>query len=222
MMTDCDTAEYLRIPRSPVRQLPPERVSTEYLEIDSHTTRSHHHSPRSSHDAFIVEASPSRRADFDYEEIVERPRPRPRAISRPRSISVHGRRRAVSSVQLVEPRSHFEEHIESRPHSGQLMMVRPRDSDHEVDAYIRELEEETRLLRLERQGGIEITRQRETDTVDNRGNAEEKIEINRSERKGIYSSNYLLQYRYGSHLLIIQYRTQFSGNARDVRDFDMI
>lgn len=175
--------EYLRIPRSPVRQLPPERVSTEYLEIDTHTTRSHHHSPRSSHDAFIVEASPSRRADFDYEEIVERPRPRPRAISRPRSISVHGRRRAVSSVQLIEPRGHFEEHIESRPHSGQLMMVRPRDSDHEVDAYIRELEEETRLLRLERQGGIEITRQRETDTVDNRGNAEEKIEINRSERK---------------------------------------
>ena len=69
------------------------------------------------------------------------------------------------------------------------MVVRPRDSDHEVDSYIRELEEETRLLRLERQGGIEITRQRETDTIDNRGNAEEKIEVNRSERKGTSKSS---------------------------------
>lgn len=178
--------EYLRIPRSPVRQLPSERVSTEYLEVDSHShshSHSHHHSPRSSHDAFIVEASPSRRQDIEYEEIVERPRPRPRAISRPRSISVHGRRRLSSPVRLVEPRGYLEERIESRPHGNQLMVVRPRDSDHEVDSYIRELEEETRLLRLERQGGIEITRQRETDTIDNRGNAEEKIEVNRSERK---------------------------------------
>ncbi|KAJ5599251.1 hypothetical protein N7450_000318 [Penicillium hetheringtonii] len=178
--------EYLRIPRSPVRQLPPERVTTEYLEVDSHShshSHSHRHSPRSSHEAFIVEASPSRRQDIEYEEIVERSRPRPRAISRPRSISVHGRRRLSSPVRLVEPRDYLEERIESRPHGSQLMVVRPRDSDHEVDSYIRDLEEETRLLRLERQGGIEITRQRETDTIDNRGNAEEKIEVNRSERK---------------------------------------
>lgn len=179
MMIDQYTAEYLRVPRSPVRQLPPERVTTEYLEIDSHPHRSHHHTPRSSHDAFIVEASPSRHHDIEYEEIVERPRPRPR------SISVHGRRRLSSPVHLVEPRGHFEERIESRPHSGQLMVVRPRDSDHDVDSYIRDLEEETRLLRLERQGGIEITRQRETDTIDNRGNAEEKTEVHRSERKGM-------------------------------------
>lgn len=65
-----------------------------------------------------------------------------------------------------------------------MVLVRPRHSDHEVADYIRDLEEETRLLRLERQGGIEITRQRETDTIDDRGNEEEVTEIRRQERKG--------------------------------------
>jgi hypothetical protein len=65
-----------------------------------------------------------------------------------------------------------------------MVLVRPRHSDHDVSDYIRDLEEETRLLRLERQGGIEITRQRETDTIDNRGNEEEVTEVRRSERRG--------------------------------------
>jgi hypothetical protein len=85
-----------------------------------------------------------------------------------------------------------------------MMVVRPRDSDHEVDAYIRELEEETRMLRLERQGGYEISRHRETDTIDNRGNAEEKIEISKSERKGMYqpSSPYNSQIQFLTDLSI--------------------
>lgn len=63
-----------------------------------------------------------------------------------------------------------------------MVVVRPRHSEHED--YIHDLEEEMRLLRLERQGGIEITRQRETETIDNRGNEEEVTEIRRQERRG--------------------------------------
>jgi hypothetical protein len=66
-----------------------------------------------------------------------------------------------------------------------MVLVRPRDSDHGVDDYIRQLEEETRLLRLEREGGIEITRQRDTELIDSRGNEEEVTEIRRQERKGM-------------------------------------
>lgn len=171
-------AEYLHVPRSPVRELPRERVTTEHLYIDSHR-----HSPRSSHDTYIVEASPSRRPEYEYEEIIERPRAR--GISRPRSVSVHGRRRLSSPVRLIEPREYVEERIGTRGHSGQMVLVRPRSSENDVSEYIRDLEEETGLLRLERQGGIEITRQRETDTIDNRGNEEEVTEIRRSERRGM-------------------------------------
>lgn len=156
---------------------------TEHLTVDAH-------SPRLSHNAFIVEASPSRhrshsrRPDIEYEEVIERPRVR--GISRPRSVSVHGRRRLSSPVQLIEPRRH-EERLESdRLHTGPLAIVaRPRHSDNDVSNYIRDLEEETRLLRLERQGGIEITQRREMDTIDNRGNEEEVTEIRQQERKGM-------------------------------------
>lgn len=159
--------------------MPRERVTTGSLYLDSHQSR------RSSHDTYIVEGSPSRGSDYEYEEIIERPRLR--AISRPRSVSVHGRRRLSSPVQLIEPREHTEERVGTRGHSGQMVVIRPRGSDNDVDDYIRDLEEETRLLRLERQGGIEITRQRETDIIDDRGNEEEITEIRRSERKGMSS-----------------------------------
>ena len=66
-----------------------------------------------------------------------------------------------------------------------MVLVRPRESDHDVSSYIRDLEEETRLLRLERQGGIEITQQRETDIIDDRGNQAEVTEIRRQERSGM-------------------------------------
>lgn len=130
-----------------------------------------------------MEASPSRRSDYEYEEIIERPRVR--AISRPRSLSVHGRRRLSSPVQLIEPREYVEERVGTRGHSGQMVVVRPRSSENDVSDYIRDLEEETRLLRLERQGGIEISRQKETDIIDNKGNEEEITEIRRQERKGM-------------------------------------
>lgn len=161
--------------------MPRERVTTGSLYRDSPPSR------RPSHDTYIVEASPSRESDYEYEEIIERPRLR--AISRPRSVSAHGRRRFSSPVQLIEPRGYVEERAGPRGHSGQMVLIRPRDSDNDVDDYIRDLEEETRLLRLERQGGIEITRQRETDIMDDRGNEEEITEVRRSERKGMSSSS---------------------------------
>ena len=65
-----------------------------------------------------------------------------------------------------------------------MVLVRPKHSDHDLEISLRELEEEKRLLRAERQGGIEITRQRETDVIDDRGNEEEITEIRRQERKG--------------------------------------
>lgn len=89
--------------------------------------------------------------------------------------------------ERIEPRSSYvEERIEARPRdSGGLVLVRPRHSDHDVSDYIDDLEEETRMLRLERQGGgIEITRQRETDIIDSRGNEEEIIETRRQDRRG--------------------------------------
>ncbi|KAJ5150245.1 hypothetical protein N7448_001823 [Penicillium atrosanguineum] len=166
--------EYLRIAHSPHREVPRERVTTEHLVVDSHS----HYSPRSSHDAFIVEASPSRSPEYEYEELIDRPRRH--TISRPRSVSVHAHRPA-SPVRFVEPREYVEERVGTRGHSGSMVLVRPRNSDH--DDYIQDLEEETRLLRLERQGGIEITRQRETDIIDDHGNAEEVTEVRRSERR---------------------------------------
>lgn len=163
-------AEYL----SPVRERPRERVTTEYLQVEAGP------SPRSSRDAFIVEAAPSRHRSQSrhhhhdhYEEIVDRPRMR--GISRPRSVSVH----AHHPVQYIEQRE------SDSVRTGQMVLVRPRDSDHGVDDYIRQLEEETRLLRLEREGGIEITRQRDTELIDSRGNEEEVTEIRRQERKGM-------------------------------------
>lgn len=160
-------AEYL----SPVRERPRELVTTEYLQVEA--------APRSSRDTFIVEAAPSRHRSHSrhhhhdhYEEIVDTPRMR--GISRPRSVSVH----AHHPVQYIEQRE------SDNVRTGPMVLVRPRDSDHDVSDYIRELEEETRLLRLERQGGIEITRQRDTEIIDNRGNEEEVTEVRRQERRG--------------------------------------
>ena len=102
-------------------------------------------------------------------------------------MSVHDRRRRASSpVRLIEPREYIRERNEPRHHDHSMVLVRPRNADHEDDVaeYIRDLEEETRLLRLERQGGIEITRQRDTEYIDNKGNEEEVTEVRRSERRG--------------------------------------
>ncbi|CRL26666.1 unnamed protein product [Penicillium camemberti] len=165
--------EYIGLSSSPpLRERPRERVTTEHLRVEA--------SPRTSQ-AFIVEASPSRhrsrsRHHVDqYEEIVERPRVR--GVSRRRAVSVHDHApRLSSAVQYIGER-------ESDPvRTGPMVLVRPRESDHDVSDYIRDLEEETRLLRLERQGGIEITQQRETDIIDNRGNQAEVTEIRRQER----------------------------------------
>lgn len=112
-----------------------------------------------------------------YEEFVERPRAR--GVSRRRAVSVHDRGpHLLAPVQYIERES-------DAARTGSMVLVRPRESDHDVSDYIRNLEEETRLLRLERQGGIEITRQRETDIIDDRGNQEEVTEIRTQERSGM-------------------------------------
>lgn len=169
------TAEYVEFaPSPPLRERTRERVTTEHLRVDA--------SPRTSQ-AFIVEASPSRHrsrsrhyAD-EYEEIVERPRRR--GISRRRAVSVHDR-----GPRILSPVEYIEERELDSPRTSSMVVVRPRDSDDDVNEYIRNLEEETRLLRIERQGGIEITRQRETDIIDERGNQEEVTEVRRQERSG--------------------------------------
>ncbi|CAI7661285.1 unnamed protein product [Penicillium glandicola] len=165
--------EYIGLsPSPPPRERPREQVTTEYLRVEA--------SPRTSQ-AFIVEASPARHRSqsrhhvSQYEEVVERPRVR--GVSRRRAVSVHDHGpRLLSPVQYIEGRE------PDAVRTGSMVLVRPRESDHDVSDYIRDLEEETRLLRLERQGGIEITRQRETDIIDDRGNQEEITEIRRQER----------------------------------------
>lgn len=173
----CLLADYLRVPRSPVRSIPRERVTTEHLVVDARPAR---------HDTYLIEASPRRRdehEEIDYQEYIERPRRL--SISRPRSVSVNTHARHSSPLRLIEPRGYAEERIETRPrNSGQMVLVRPRHSDHEVDEYVRELEEEARLLRLERRGGYEVTRDRETDVIDSKGNETEIHEVRRTERKG--------------------------------------
>ncbi|OKO96482.1 hypothetical protein PENSUB_10657 [Penicillium subrubescens] len=168
--------DYLRIPRSPVRSIPRERVTTEHLVVDSRAPR---------HDTYLLEASPRRHGDYeeiDYDEYIHTSRRG--GITRPRSVSVNTHGRHSSPLRLIEPRGHVEERIEARPrNSGQLVLVRPRSSHHEVDDYVRDLEEEARLLRLERQGGYEVTRDRETDVIDSRGNEAEIHEVRRTERR---------------------------------------
>lgn len=174
-LTSAPSAEYLRVSRSPVRAIPRERVTTEHLAVDSRHRDTHY-----------IEASPRRHGyeEIDYEEYT--PRARTLLVSRPRSVSVNTQARPSTSLQLIEPRTYAEERIETRPrNSGQMVLVRPRDSDREVDQYVRELEEEARMLRLERRGGYEVTRDRETDVIDNKGNEMEIHEVRRTERKGM-------------------------------------
>ncbi|KAJ5780285.1 hypothetical protein N7457_005445 [Penicillium paradoxum] len=175
-------SEYIAIPPSPPLR-PRERITTEHLLVEAA-------SPRTSHEAFIVEAAPSRhrsrsrRPVEHYEEVIERPVGRPvdrsrlraasRGVSRRRAISVHDNGPRVSApVQYIGARE-----TESA-HTSSMVLVRPRESDRDIQS----LEEEIRRLRMEKQGGIEITRQRDTEIIDNRGNEEEFTEIRRQDRK---------------------------------------
>lgn len=121
-----------------------------------------------------METSPSCSRNYIYEEIIERPRVRDN--SHPR-FSVHGRRRLSASVHHAEAPANTGQHNESD------RVVRPHNSENDFNQAIRALEEETRLLRLEREGSIELTRQRETDTFVNRGNEGEISEIRKQDRK---------------------------------------
>jgi hypothetical protein len=116
-------------------------------------------------------------------------------------------------MRYVEPRF-FEERIESDSlHPGSMVLVRPRSSEYDV----RDLEREIRTLQLERQGGIEITRERETDRIDSNGNEEEITELSRSERRRMCPGVSCVRFYTDG-----RYRTEFPDSAGDVCHFDVI
>ncbi|KAE8309424.1 hypothetical protein BDV41DRAFT_567374 [Aspergillus transmontanensis] len=141
---------------SPVREKTKDRT-VERVAMEAY-------SPRTSYNTLIVEPSPSRhRSRTRQYDISERKVTR--AVSRARSISVHGRRRGRSSpVRMVEP---YDE--SSSSHAGPLIVVRPRDSDEEIREF----------MPLARRSG-EVTRRTELLTD---GDYEEVIETKR-DRKG--------------------------------------
>ncbi|EIT77993.1 hypothetical protein AO1008_05999 [Aspergillus oryzae 100-8] len=141
---------------SPVREKTKERT-VERVAMEAY-------SPRTSYNTLIVEPSPSRhRSRTRQYDISERKVTR--AVSRARSISVHGRRRGRSSpVRMVEP------YVESSSsHAGPLIVVRPRDSDEDIREF----------MPLARRSG-EVTRRTELLTD---GDYEEVIET-KKDRKG--------------------------------------
>ncbi|KAL2000580.1 hypothetical protein VTN02DRAFT_2887 [Thermoascus thermophilus] len=131
------------------------------------------YSPRSSLDALIVERTPSRRRSRSHVRSELLDRREVRDISRPRSASFHshGRRRS-SPVHIV------------KRHSGELLPAgplvvqdRPRRSDREIRAEIQALEDERRMLQLERRDEII----RDTEFIDHR-DREEIIEVRRDRK----------------------------------------
>lgn len=167
-----------------------------------------------------MEASPSRhrsrsRHHVDHHEDFLQP-PRLRGVSRGptrrRAVSVndHGPRHSAP-VQYIEERE-----SEGARAGSSLVLVRPRNSDHDVSDYIRDLEEETRLLRLERQGGIEITQQRDTEIIDSMGNEEEVTEVRRQERRGMAPPIPMFL-----SLILTICRTQLSPHACYDGNFDL-
>ncbi|KAF7125892.1 hypothetical protein CNMCM5793_002251 [Aspergillus hiratsukae] len=114
---------YARRSPSPIRARPRERT-VERVTMEAYA-------PRASHDTLIIERSPSRhRTPSPYYELSEKRVTR--AVSRTRSISVHGRRRGLSSpVRMVE---RSDDHVDfDRSRTGPLaVVVRPRDSDEDL------------------------------------------------------------------------------------------
>ncbi|CRG86863.1 Protein GVP36 [Talaromyces islandicus] len=136
--------------------------------------------PRRHSGAYVVERSPSTHRQrspsrvrlgryLEAPEIVE---------ARPRSVSVTYRRPASPVV--------YESRGESRDSRGQVVLVdRPRHSEHDIREEIRALEEEKRILQIERRpehvGSVDII----NDKIVHRSNGEtdETIEI-KKDRKG--------------------------------------
>lgn len=151
-------------PPPPVR----EREVIEQVVVDS--------PPRRTRDHLIVERSPSqhRARSRVRGEVVKK-----REVSevRPRSVSVHRHRRQSSPVRIVERRD-----VES---NALVLAERPRRTEREIQEEIRALEEEKRMLQLERRGehnvgSVDVIR----DKVIDRGNEREEIIEVRKDRKG--------------------------------------
>ncbi|KAJ5912022.1 uncharacterized protein N7473_001325 [Penicillium subrubescens] len=146
--------DYLRIPRSPVRSIPRERVTTEHLVVDSRAPR---------HDTYLLEASPRRHGDYeeiDYDEYIHTSR-RGVLLVPDQCLSIH----TADTHHLYDSLS-LAAMLRSALKRGLAIRVK-----------------EARLLRLERQGGYEVTRDRETDVIDSRGNEAEIHEVRRTERR---------------------------------------
>lgn len=155
----------------------PSRAIYERVIIDS--------PPRAAPKTMIIEPSPprwrprSRSRYLDVDEVIEK---RNIQTVRPRSVSGLDRRRRPSSPgPFVERREVVEDTTTDTVRAGNLaVIVRPRDE--RVDDYVRDLEVERRLLRLER-GGVEIIRERDKEIVDSNGNRENVLEVTK-DRKG--------------------------------------
>ncbi|OJJ46772.1 hypothetical protein ASPZODRAFT_159561 [Penicilliopsis zonata CBS 506.65] len=176
-----ESARYVHSPSPP----PPrrERFTEEKLVLNSFT-------PRSSRNTLIVERSPSQhRSRSRYRgEVVEKKQEVTTTISRPRSVSVHFRNRRPSSPpapRRVERREVREEIVESEKlrTNPMALVIRPRHSDSHEDLheYIRELEEEKRLLQLERRGGVDII-ERDTEIIDSKSGIEEVVKVKKDHK----------------------------------------
>jgi len=138
--------------------------------------------PRAVRDALIVERAPSvhRARSQMRTEIIEKKEVQPRSAS-----VNYWARRDSSPVRIVERRDDRVDAAEAVSGlSGAVVLAeRPRRTNREVLAEIRALEDERRLLQLERRDrdySAEIIR--DTTTVDSEGNREEVVEI-RKDRK---------------------------------------
>ncbi|KAL1969885.1 hypothetical protein VTN77DRAFT_7394 [Rasamsonia byssochlamydoides] len=157
--------KYESSPSPPIR----EREVVERLVVASK-------SPRRSHEHLVVERSPSQHRRV-RSEIVEK---REVKKVRPRSVSVHYRRRPSSPIQIVERRDIIGNVESNEIRTGPLVLAeRSRRTDREIREETRALEEERRMLQLERPGSADIIRDKIIDRGDNR---EEIIEV-RKDRK---------------------------------------
>lgn len=128
-------------------------------------------------------------------------------MSRRRAVSVHDPRSpGLPPVQYVGGQTH----LGVGNHHHRLPEIRPRTSDHglvvvsprrgsnESSDHMRSLEEETRILHLERRGlrpneGITITRTRDVDVIDEHGHAVQATEVRKREQSRMTSTNRYLR-----------------------------
>ncbi|KAJ9368050.1 hypothetical protein DTO282F9_3347 [Paecilomyces variotii] len=156
----------VRTSPSPVRSKRKEKlVEKVVMESDS---------PRSSHETLIIERSPSRHRSHSRvrSELIEKREVR--EASRPRSVSVHRRRRRSSPMRVIEKDDVI---IDDNRHLQVIVPERHRRSDRDIRAEIEALEAEQKALQLERRTR-DVALIRDTEISDR----EEVLEVKRDRR----------------------------------------